>query len=83
MPLKPRLRVNPVIVKELRSRMRGARAFVILTGALLLLGTVSYALYRLVLATSRYTRSPLSPQIGQTLFIALAFFELMMLCFSR
>jgi ABC-type transport system involved in multi-copper enzyme maturation permease subunit len=81
MPFKPRLRVNPVIVKELRSRMRGARAFVILTGALLLLGTVSYALYRLVLATSRYTRSPLSPQIGQTLFIALAFFELMMLCF--
>jgi ABC-2 type transport system permease protein len=81
MPFKPRLRVNPVMVKELRSRMRGARAFVILTGALLLLGTVTYTLYRLVLATSRYTRSPLSPQIGQTLFIALAFLELMLLCF--
>ncbi len=80
---KPHLAINPVIVKELRSRMRGARAFVILTGALLLLGTVSYALYRLVRATSQYyyTGSPLSPQIGQTLFVALAFLELMMICF--
>jgi len=81
MRFKPRLGVNPVIVKELRSRMRGARAFVNLTGALLLLGTASYVLYRLVLATAQYSRSPLSPQIGQTLFIGLAFLELMMVCF--
>jgi ABC-type transport system involved in multi-copper enzyme maturation permease subunit len=73
--------VNPVIIKELRSRMRGARAFLILTGALFLLGAVSYALYRIILSTSRYTRSPLSPQIGQTLFVAIAFLELMLVCF--
>jgi ABC-type transport system involved in multi-copper enzyme maturation permease subunit len=78
---KPSSIVNPVLVKELRSRMRGARAFVILTGVLLLLGTVCYALYRIVLATSQYARSPLSPQIGQTLFIAIVFLELMMVCF--
>jgi ABC-2 type transport system permease protein len=79
---KPRLGVNPIIVKELRSRMRGARAFAILTGMLLLLGTVSYALYRVVLATaSGYSPSPLSPQIGQTVFTGLAFLELMMVCF--
>lgn len=78
---RPRLGVNPIMVKELRSRMRGGRAFVILTSALLLLGAVSYALYRIVLATSRYTTSPLSPQIGQTLFVALMFLELMMVCF--
>lgn len=81
MRFKPRLGINPVIVKELRSRMRGARAFVILTSALLLLGTVSYALYRIVLATSRYTLSPLSPEIGQVLFVALVFLELMLVCF--
>lgn len=78
---RPRLGVNPIIVKELRSRMRGGRAFVILTSALLLLGAVSYALYRIGLATSRYTTSPLSPQIGQMLFVALVFLELMMVCF--
>jgi ABC-2 type transport system permease protein len=81
MRLKRRLDVNPIIVKELRSRMRGARAFVMLTGVLLLLGGVSYALYRIVLATSRYSASPLSPQIGQALFSGLVFLELMMVCF--
>jgi hypothetical protein len=49
---------------------------------LLLLGTVSYALYRIVLATaSGYSPSPVSPQIGQTLFFGIAFLELMMVCF--
>jgi ABC-2 type transport system permease protein len=81
MRLKPRLGLNPIIVKELRSRMRGTRAFAVLTGTLLLLGMVSYALYRLVLTTSRYSNAPLSPTIGQTLFTGLAFLELMMVCF--
>lgn len=74
--------INPIIVKELRSRMRGVRAFAVLTGMLLLLGTVSYGLYRLVLITTpTYSTSPLSPQIGQTLFSGLVFLELMMVCF--
>jgi ABC-2 type transport system permease protein len=80
MHFKPGLRVNPIIVKELRSRMRGARAFATLTGVLLLLGAVSYALYRIVLSTMRYSGAPLSPQIGQALFTTLAFLELMMVC---
>jgi ABC-2 type transport system permease protein len=78
---RPRLGINPIIVKELRSRMRGARAFVLLTVVLLLMGGISYALYRITLATARYTTSPLSPQIGQMLFVALALLELMMVCF--
>jgi ABC-2 type transport system permease protein len=80
MQFKPGLRVNPIIVKELRSRMRGARAFATLTGVLLVLGVVSYALYRIVLSTMRYSSAPLSPQVGQALFTALAFLELMMVC---
>lgn len=80
MHFKPGLRANPIIVKELRSRMRGARAFATLTGVLLLLGAVSYALYRIVLSTMRYSGAPLSPQIGQALFTTLAFLELMMVC---
>jgi ABC-2 type transport system permease protein len=80
MQFKPGLGVNPIIVKELRSRMRGVRAFATLTGVLLVLGVVSYALYRIVLSTMRYSSAPLSPQVGQALFTALAFLELMMVC---
>jgi ABC-2 type transport system permease protein len=71
---------NPILIKELRSRMRGPRAFLTLTGVLFLLGGVSYLLYRLALATQNYSYAPLSPQIGQSLFITLAFLELMMIC---
>jgi ABC-2 type transport system permease protein len=81
MAFRPRLRANPVIVKELRSRMRGARAFAILTGGLLLLGLISFGLYRVVQATAGYGGPPLSPQIGQVLFTGLILFELMMICF--
>lgn len=81
MRLNLSLGINPIIVKELRSRMREARAFVTLTGVLLLLGVVSYLIYRMTLATSTYISTPVSPQIGQTLFLTLAFLELLMVCF--
>ncbi len=71
---------NPIIVKELRSRMRGARAFIILTIVLLLMALISYALYQLVIITSTWNYNPLSPQIGQTLFAALVILEMGMIC---
>jgi ABC-type transport system involved in multi-copper enzyme maturation permease subunit len=77
----PELTFNPILVKELRSRMRGWRAFAVLTSVLLLLGGSSYALYQIVVRTSRYGSAPLSPQIGQVLFFGLAFLELLMVCF--
>lgn len=70
--------VNPVIVKELRSRMRGPRAFIILTVFLTLMGLISYALYQISLITSSWSYSPLSPQVGQTLFISLVLLEMLM-----
>jgi ABC-type transport system involved in multi-copper enzyme maturation permease subunit len=80
MSLKLKWSANPILVKELRSRMRGGRAFATLTGVLLLLGGMSYALFRMVLATTQNSGTPVSPQIGQTLFTGLAFLELMMVC---
>ena len=74
------LGINPIIMKELRSRMRDKRAFITLTAMLFILGGSSFLLYRLALATSTYSSAPLSPQIGQVLFIALAFLELMAVC---
>ena len=75
------LRANPIVVKELRSRMRGARAFIILTGVLVLLAGVSYVFYRIVLAATRYSNSPIGPQIGYTLLVALMLVEMLIVCF--
>jgi len=80
MRINLRLWQNPIIVKEVRSRMRGVRAFATLTGILILLGGISYALYQLVLVNMRYSSAPLSPQIGQALFSGLMFLELMLVC---
>jgi ABC-2 type transport system permease protein len=80
MRVKLRLWQNPIIVKEVRSRMRGVRAFATLTGILVLLGGISYALYQLVLVNTRYSSTPVSPQIGQALFSGLMFLELMLVC---
>ena len=75
-----KLKINPIIIKELRARMRGARAFIILTAMLLLLSGVLYGFYRIALAASTYS-TVLSPYIGQSLFIALAVLELFIICF--
>ncbi len=72
--------LNPIIVKELRSRMRGGRAFLILTGMLVLLGGALYGLYRIMLANMFYS-STLSAAIGQTLFSGLALLLLAIICF--
>ena len=70
---------NPIIIKELRSRMRGSRAFATLTAILVVLGLFSYALYNLVLSATRYSSMPLSPQIGQVMFFGLAMVELLLI----
>jgi len=75
------LRVNPIIVKELRSRMRGPRAFITLTVTLLLSGAAMFGMLQLVTALSnQYGGTVLSAQIGQMLLTALVFLELAMIC---
>jgi ABC-2 type transport system permease protein len=75
------LGINPIAIKKLCSRMRGTRAFAVLTGVLLLLAGVSYTLYRVVMAMTPYWSVPVSPEAGQTLFTGLALTELLMVCF--
>lgn len=77
--LIPRMGLNPIIVKEIRSRMRGPRAFITLTIILLLTGGIMAALLQIIMATSSYT-TVLSAQVGQTLFSSLVFLELAMVC---
>ena len=77
--LKSLFKMNPIIVKEIRSRMRGPRAFITLTVILVVMGGIMYAILQIILATTRYS-TVLSPQVGQTLFAALAYLELFMIC---
>ncbi len=74
-------KMNPIIIKELRSRMRGPRAFITLTILLLLLAGISYGVFKLSLNVyGSYTGTPISPQIGQTLFTMLVFLLLFVIC---
>ncbi len=77
--LRNLLRVNPIIVKELRSRMRGGRAFITLTVILLVMAGIMYAMLQIILANARYSNI-MSPQVGQAMFAALVYLELFMIC---
>ncbi len=67
--------INPIIVKELRSRMRGPRAFITITASLLFLALVCYALYRVTSGAMQNSTQPLSPLVGQVLFFGLILLE--------
>lgn len=56
------LRQNPVTIKELRSRMRGRRAFIILTIYLMAMGGIITLIY---LAYASATNRPFGPQARQ------------------
>jgi ABC-2 type transport system permease protein len=74
---------NPILIKELRSRMRGPRAFLILTGFLVMLSGVAYLLYSTLQATAQFNSGPipLSATVGVTTFLGLSFFELFLVAF--
>jgi ABC-2 type transport system permease protein len=70
--------VNPIIVKELRSKMRGARPFITLTSMLIILAGITYGIYRLsIMVLASNPGLPISPQIGQALFTLLSFLLLL------
>jgi ABC-type transport system involved in multi-copper enzyme maturation permease subunit len=71
---------NPILVKELRSRMRGSRAFITLTIALGSMALMMLALVSLLTSIGNLGGNLLSPQIGQILFQGLVNFELIMVC---
>jgi ABC-type transport system involved in multi-copper enzyme maturation permease subunit len=76
-----RPQLNPIIVREVRTRMRGVRPYLILTGFLLLLAAGGYGIYQLMLQQSRFGTTLLSAQVGQALFRGLAFLEILLVVF--
>lgn len=75
------LSLNPIIVKELRSRMRGARTFVILSIFLAGLAAICYAVLRVYQAQAQAGQFVISAQVGKGLFAALALAETLLVTF--
>src|SRR5262245_58741640 len=71
--------LNPVLVKELRGRMRGPRAFVVLTIYLLILGAVT-PLIHAAAGSSSGTDLNAGQRIGKTLFLTIASVALIEVC---
>lgn len=63
---------NPIIVKELRARMRGGRVYLILSGYLLGLSAVCYGVLRIFQGQAFNGMAIVSAHVGQGLFAALA-----------
>jgi ABC-2 type transport system permease protein len=73
---------NPVVLKELRGRMRGPRAFAVLTTYLLLMSgfvTLLYVVY--IASTSNVYSGANSQLIGKFVFGAVVGIELLLVCF--
>jgi hypothetical protein len=81
--------VGTIMVKELRSRMRGRRAFIVLTIYLGLLALITYGSYLIVAPTARdniggggfVNQANTSAIVGQTIFTLLSIFQLILICF--
>ena len=71
---------NPVLVKELRGRMRGARAFVLLTIYLIILGGVSLLFYAAIADVSSGALDS-GRTIGKGLFVLITAVALIEVCF--
>jgi len=73
---------NPVVLKELRGRMRGARAFTVLTVYLLLLGAFSSLIYVAVAESAMSVSGQVNiGQIGRTLFAGVVAIEMLLVSF--
>lgn len=82
--------VATIMVKELRSRMRGRRAFIVLTVYLAILALITYGVYVVVAPNARGIaggfggfggQANASALIGQSIFSLLSIFQLILICF--
>jgi ABC-2 type transport system permease protein len=84
--------VATIMVKELRSRMRGRRAFIVLTVYLGILALITYGVYVVIAPNAGAIGAGIggggfggqanaSALIGQTIFTLLSIFQLILVCF--
>ncbi|MCC6801443.1 MAG: hypothetical protein IT319_01065 [Anaerolineae bacterium] len=74
-------RVNPVMLKELRGRMRGVRAFAVMTVYLGLMSGFTLLLYLVYSSFARTGGSAAAGEIGRVLFLGVVGIELLLIVF--
>lgn len=74
-------RLNPVMLKELRGRMRGVRAFAVMTVYLSLMSGFTLLLYLVYGSYSRASGSAAAGEIGRVLFLGVVGIELLLIVF--
>jgi hypothetical protein len=74
-------RMNPVMLKELRGRMRGMRAFVVITVYLGLMSGFATLIYVIYTSTARTGSSSAAGEIGRVLFMGIVGIELLLIIF--
>ncbi|MEP7292129.1 MAG: hypothetical protein ABI835_10110, partial [Chloroflexota bacterium] len=74
-------RLNPVMLKELRGRMRGVRAFAVMTVYLGLMSGFTLLLYLVYGSFSRTSGSAAAGEIGRVLFLGVVGIELLLIIF--
>lgn len=79
--LRERLLANPVMIKELRGRMRGTRAFVVLTVYLVLMSGFASLLYFAYAASTHVRSGPEGQIVGKIVFGGIVGIELFLVCF--
>lgn len=72
---------NPVTVKELRSRMRGQRAFLLMTAYLLFMGGLIFTVYLAYVASSGNNFGPSNRQAGKAVFTAVLLVQVILVLF--
>lgn len=74
-------RINPVMLKELRGRMRGVRAFLVLSVYLGLMSGFSMLLYLIYSSLSHSSGSAVAGEVGRVLFMGVVGIELLLIIF--
>jgi hypothetical protein len=74
-------RINPVMLKELRGRMRGVRAFLVLTVYLGLMSGFAMLLYLVYNSLTFTSGSAAAGEVGRVLFIGVVGIELLLIIF--
>jgi ABC-type transport system involved in multi-copper enzyme maturation permease subunit len=75
------VRRNPIALKELRGRMRGGRAFIVLTVYVVLMGLFTSVLYMIYTASSTVSLNTTGSAVGKLIFAGVLVIELFLVCF--
>jgi ABC-2 type transport system permease protein len=74
-------RINPVMLKELRGRMRGVRAFLVLSVYLALMSGFAVLIYLVYSSVGRSGSSAAAGEVGRVLFMGVFGIELLLIIF--